>query len=297
MSRPSAHPRQLAASSVSLALTSRLAATTTDWHVHSSHAHACNLRCADLPPIALVAPDVGNGPFHIVVAGAPFHMIEPGAPVVVTRESITLPNCVVDLRPARKWQPRVTLPLPVAIAANDDFLWLHEDTASSASPLLTHPGRPQSPLQRLADASIARLRRGLQDCALAEVASAAQCLAGLGPGLTPAGDDFLLGWLFGLYCGQSRLAAHGLSFAAIAASVVTGAPARTTWLSSAWLYHAAQGEFSEPWHALANGLATSRSATAQAIQLLRGRGATSGEDALAGLLEVVASLASSGSVF
>ena len=60
-------------------------------------------------------------------------------------------------------------------------------------------------------------------------------LLGRGPGLTPAGDDVLAGFLVGAL-------AFGLDAGAIRAAVAALAPLRTTDLSAALLWYAARGE-------------------------------------------------------
>ncbi len=60
-------------------------------------------------------------------------------------------------------------------------------------------------------------------------------LLGYGPGLTPAGDDVLAGFLVGA-------AAFGLDARRMCAAIAALAPARTTALSAALLWHAARGE-------------------------------------------------------
>jgi hypothetical protein len=71
-------------------------------------------------------------------------------------------------------------------------------------------------------------------------------LAGRGPGLTPAGDDILCGYVAGLVLFQDRRAE--------AAQIAAAAAPRTTNLSATLLRHAALGELPEPAHVyLANG--------------------------------------------
>jgi hypothetical protein len=60
-------------------------------------------------------------------------------------------------------------------------------------------------------------------------------LLGSGPGLTPSGDDILTGFLAGA-------AAFGIDAAALRQATALLAPARTTALSAALLWHAARGE-------------------------------------------------------
>jgi hypothetical protein len=66
--------------------------------------------------------------------------------------------------------------------------------------------------------------------------AAAAGLLGSGPGLTPSGDDALAGFLAGA-------AAFGLDAIALREATVILAPARTTALSAALLWHAARGEY------------------------------------------------------
>jgi hypothetical protein len=66
-------------------------------------------------------------------------------------------------------------------------------------------------------------------------AAAVGRLLGSGPGLTPSGDDVLAGFLAGA-------AAFGLNAAALREATAVLAPARTTALSAALLWHAARGE-------------------------------------------------------
>jgi hypothetical protein len=69
----------------------------------------------------------------------------------------------------------------------------------------------------------------------AEATVAAARLLGSGPGLTPSGDDVLAGFLVGA-------AAFGTDATALREATAVLAPARTTALSAALLWHAARGE-------------------------------------------------------
>jgi Protein of unknown function (DUF2877) len=83
----------------------------------------------------------------------------------------------------------------------------------------------------------ARLLAGLPAAAgdrEASVAAAARLL-GRGAGLTPTGDDLLAGFLVGA-------TAFGIDAAALRHAIAVLAPARTTALSAALLWHAARGE-------------------------------------------------------
>jgi hypothetical protein len=115
------------------------------------------------------------------------------------------------------------------------------------------------------------------------LAEAVRHLAGLGSGLTPAGDDYLTGAMAGLWLLNRP---ESLPLMAETAGPKTNA------LSAAFLEAAAKGEFMEPWHALAQAWqAVDREAMAAAIKWIAEFGASSGEDALAGFSTVLLKLA------
>jgi len=105
-------------------------------------------------------------------------------------------------------------------------------------------------------------------------------LAGLGGGLTPAGDDFILGALLAAWAGL-----YGPSAPALAAGVAKAAAAATTTLSAAYVRAAARGECSAYWHRLFAALLQPQTGEAPAaLAALLAVGHTSGADALAGFL-------------
>jgi len=109
---------------------------------------------------------------------------------------------------------------------------------------------------------------------------AAGALAGLGGGLTPAGDDFLLGALYALWATRPSAQA-----AALAEAIAGSAIPRTARLSAAWLKAAARGEAGQPWHTLVGALAADDSRVLdRAVHGILSVGHTSGADALAGFV-------------
>ncbi len=111
-------------------------------------------------------------------------------------------------------------------------------------------------------------------------AGPAVALAGLGHGLTPAGDDFLCGAMAWAWLAHPEPEAF-------CQPLVRAAAPRTTALSAAWLRTAAAGEFSAPWHRLLGALANEQGHPAEieaAVREALAHGATSGADILAGLL-------------
>ncbi|MEX2030081.1 MAG: DUF2877 domain-containing protein [Anaerolineales bacterium] len=80
------------------------------------------------------------------------------------------------------------------------------------------------------------------------IARATLGLAGLGPGLTPAGDDYLSGAVLALCTAPTSLRDS------ITSVILAGVRGRTSQISWATLQAASLGEAAEPWHRLAAAL-------------------------------------------
>lgn len=207
---------------------------------------------AELPLTSLAPPPAQ--PASIVVGGGAVSWIGPAGPVVV--------------RSVREWAP--TRPAQGEVAAS---------VLAAAGTVLADTGRSG------ADAGIdSRLVAGLPGAACdydASVAVASRLL-GSGPGLTPSGDDVLAGFLAGAL-------AFGLDVAALRQAILVLAPARTTALSAALLWHAARGHCIDELAAVAAGLmGHGRGAGLEdpgpAIRRLLSVGHSSGEALALGLL-------------
>ena len=103
-------------------------------------------------------------------------------------------------------------------------------------------------------------------------------LAGLGEGLTPAGDDFLSGVMLCAWLAHPDPAQY-------CRMILDACSPRTTVLSWAFLRSAAVGECSAPWHRLLNTMPDgSVDQLGHAAREILSVGHTSGADALAGFL-------------
>lgn len=113
------------------------------------------------------------------------------------------------------------------------------------------------------------------------IARAVQDMLGLGVGLTPSGDDYLVGWLAATHQTGSDTTTQKLVSDAIRAQLT-----KTTGVSQLYLHEATQGNFAAPIRALAEAMAhgSPRDIAAAAHVLLR-HGATSGQDMLAGMID------------
>jgi len=137
---------------------------------------------------------------------------------------------------------------------------------------------------RLAMPRLCQLSEGLNRNDQELLDQAVAGLVGLGPGLTPSGDDLLGGLLVALRA-MPGTASH-LRVDALAGCITRHAAVNTTRISSAMLEQSAKGHGSASQHRLLHCLleAESRSGPANAALDVIRNGHTSGWDALAGIL-------------
>jgi len=257
--------------------------------VLASFHRACNLVTSDQEIITLVGSDIGNGPLNIVIEDTGFLAhVRPGLPAVSADGQLILgDSLLVLLEEARLWRPEVNWEcltgqrrrLEESLAALCG--WLSQNDEAEAA--LNGTSSPHN-LAFLGAAwtGIKGLLEALQRGHRSGISENAALLAGLGPGLTPAGDDYLVGLMAGLRIWPGL---HGLSPQEACKLILKATEGRTTLLSSAFLHSAAEGWLGEGWHQL---LAELVSGEASGIQRAAARilssGATSGAAALVGFL-------------
>jgi hypothetical protein len=251
--------------------------------------HTCDLVTHDGNVIALVLPQIGDGPLNIVVDGTAglFAGVEPGVPATVERTQLWISELGIDLGSAMVWEPRPDWETlrgrRTAIASQVPLLrtlCLRYAPAGSLLALLGGQLPDDVPAKAIlctAREAAEALREGWAGD-IAQLREGAVRLAGLGSGLTPAGDDFLAGVMLWSWL------AHPTPSSLCQTLVEITAP-RTTILSAAFLRAAAQGECSALWHTLLAALREGKSAKITgAVQEILAHGATSGADSLAGFL-------------
>ncbi len=300
----------------------RLAAGRSDVRVLAVFDRACDLVTPDGGIVALVLPEIGDGPLNVVVDGAVgiFDGIERDTPVTVEGTRLEIGGLRIDLGQAAVWEPRpdwealrnryaaISSHLPFLRAlcsennsvAADSIPRTEERAMESATtfsffkvnavhgyclqietgsllPLLRDSPRPANAVLSTAKTAAETLCKGWAGN-VEQLREGAARLAGLGGGLTPAGDDFLTGVML-----WSWLAHPDPSY--FCQALADAAIPRTTTLSAAFLQAAARGECSAPWHALLAALDRGIDVEiAAAAQNVLARGATSGADSLAGFL-------------
>lgn len=262
--------------------------------VESAFAEAVNLVTPQGAIFALVSPRVGNGPLNALVSHPQaLAAVQPGAQMRGDGQWLALDErWRLALAPAAQWNPipdytrlaRGPQAVRRNLAALPGFLAQHAPPASLAAPRPASGWPAAALVQAQARQLAASLLHSYRQGDLDQIAACAGRLAGLGPGLTPAGDDWLAGWLVGLHA-AAALAKGNPPLPPEAVGQAVLASARTTRLSLAFLQAAADGAAAEPWHALLATLPAAAPGPLQkaAAAIIR-TGATSGADMLAGFL-------------
>ncbi len=253
-----------------------------------------NLTADDGETISFVTPAIGNGPFNIVLPTLPLNAhitsdakcdLNPGF-ASIGGQSIRLSDPEPQI-----WEPRFAWSslnptsdeIRLVLTWLDEFLtkWVPSPQSQDI------PGVSESSLNRdlqdLLEAESKRLFLGIADRDLDMIKGSATRLAGLGQGITPDGDDLMLGALLAAWMREP-----GTFSTELGEAIVEAAADRTTPISMAWLMAAARGECTEHWHSLLNAIRTmSQEKFLQgALQIYR-QGHSSGWSALRGFQGVL----------
>jgi hypothetical protein len=239
--------------------------------------HVPNDRGGDV--VGVLTSDAARLPLGCVLFrpsnGRPLVALPSGAPAEVGGGRIVVGDLAVSA--AAWWNPRPKLPslrpalLPEGVRQLRNTLY-GEGVPHSA---FTLPGLPTGP-----GGPLAALRGAVRRADLEAALRTATRLIGLGPGLTPAGDDVMAGTIAGLV-----LLGHP-SAERFAAAVYALAAGRTTELSRALLRHAACGRVSGEYAAVLHGLVGERP-LAPAVAGLLATGSTSGRAMALGLCTAI----------
>ncbi len=286
-------PRVHRASNVSDAVPRRIAHAGVDaLRVQSIYRSVLNITTAD-GLLTVASPEGGGLPNGILADLGPDWRaigLRSGMVVSASEASIRVPDAGLEIQldGALRWSPRFQSSAGAAYAAA--ARWRRRTVATrtiagargsavgfgamlrddvSHDPLgIAHVARPMLP------GLVVALETGDRSLA-AEMATG---LIGLGPGLTPSGDDVLVGIEAALHA----LPQPSAGFLALAVGDVEG---RTTALAATLLRHAGAGEFAERLHTLlAALLGSDDEAIPTAIDRAVAWGAMSGTDCLFGVL-------------
>ena len=240
-------------------------------YVAGIYKYSCNIIGDDGRMITLALPAIGNGPFSILInVQTPFAAITPKMDVRAYHDGLKVDNRLfINLESVDCWVPRL-LQFPRSF---------HLKTSNAE--LLNDYTQWLEPLNEISTDKIVKDKLIARAMELQEALSNGNSikrpvinLAGLGFGLTPSGDDYLLGVMASLWL--TRNTTRLVEIARLACK-------KTTSLSAAFLKAASKGEFAECWHRLAFAILSQETITVQAaISEIAQIGSFSGRDALSG---------------
>jgi len=269
---------------------SRMATGNFAGSVHSVFGRACNITLDDGGMLTLLAAEFGNVPHGARLDTPPGfkfdHTLRAGERIGCRGgiARFAAAGVAIRLSGARRWHAELDKlavdfgKAPVAAAWRLTELATAQHTKAQARCGLDLPNARR---RALAEAAAA-----LQ---LQQAETAVVRLVGCGPGLTPAGDDLLVGFLAGMratagYCLDRQAFLTGFN------AIVRAAANGTNPISRTYLEHASDGAFAEPLARLAICISEGapQAEVEIAAQAALAVGATSGADGVQGLLDAMA---------
>ncbi len=247
--------------------------------------------------LALVTPEIGDGPFHVVLPYLPSDPLPQRFTMRVDDNVCALGPWRLSMRsPPRLWdaRPRWEHLSPSPTTTLSVLRRIVETAACDIS------HSPVAALTRGEDVPrIAAFERALRSQKARPIHDAAAKLAGWGPGLTPSGDDYLVGAMLALWYlapddverpefSNTLDSGFSLSASILCSWITRAAAPRTNRISRAFLKAARDGLADARWHTLLETLAAGDgSAVQQAARSILDFGATSGLDTLIGFWRIL----------
>ncbi len=250
--------------------------------------------------VVYLSPEKYRGPLTLNIPEYPVHIRQllSGAEVRISKGSLHFPvdGLWVCTDQARLWQPSPPIGAVLATDQRREILGQveHLAIANQSRPgvqsiLLQSGGRQLAGLSGDVSPSILEsLTLAYRERRLDRIVEHSQALLGLGPGLTPSGDDLLAGMLLSLNR-WGHILAPGLDIPAINREIVPLAYRKTTTLGANLIDCASQGQANERLILALDGIMTGEPGAERCAALLAGWGSSSGVDALAGMSLVTAS--------
>jgi hypothetical protein len=281
----------------------RIAPAARDWLASSAPARpyhifekVCNLINTEGEVLTLMLPPAEMNPLALELdcvneQGDLTQAIFPDSMIYLEGDSLRVGEVTIQLRSQTVWDP---VPRWDSARQNRQNV---EKTLGEVASLLSARRSPDSLAvfvtktrdlsnsavegwQSRAREPILRLLGGLKDADDQRVNSGARELAGLGPGLTPGGDDFVIGVMHALWCATTPEQARMLC-----GELLRAVANKTNRLSASYLARAAYGEAGDTWHTLIRAMARGDASTiVTPVESLIGLGHTSGQDALSGFM-------------
>ena len=239
---------------------------------------ACNLINERREVLSVVTPAIGNGPFNLVIEDDVLFSgyLNLESPISNYPNLLNLGDLTIHIQNAKLWSPRPDWEI-LHVRRDDVFAIL------SKLPVNDY----ESPGSQRSVQFSNSLASALVNADVPASVIAARELAGLGIGLTPAGDDFIMGAIYATWI------IHPPEIAGVLAEKIANIAAPlTTSLSAAWLRSAGRGEAGILWHQFFDALLSAdQVAIQESMDKIIVIGETSGADALFGFLSLLAAWA------
>ncbi len=234
--------------------------------IHSVFKKATNI-AFDETMLVLLSDELPRMPnsvrLHSVVTEELFPNLRPGMEAYIGKDSLAITPCNFSfhLSDTPLWEPRPDVTAHnwdrEAVAQHTRLLTqflaqehYQEGLVPLVEPLFLQLPLQETPLSRMALPKLRLLSKATWQQNIAGIEEAILGIAGLGPGLTPSGDDVLGGFEAVMALLSSQLSADGISRACVASIISKVAKPRTTKLSGIFLDYASRGEVAEPFGTL-----------------------------------------------
>lgn len=286
----------LIAKSIASDLNDTLTSKTVDGIVHSVFDHACNIQLEENNLVTLISPKLPNYPAAIKLDIAENRMIrsigfKTGMKSVINKDEIKMPEiCIsIKLSGAKVWDSS-----PLFLRSNISEEMLNKNIEKIRDLTLKcgeiegvasilDGNKVDNNYKNFIINPVKRLAKGISNFDYKEITEASKRLIGLGPGLTPAADDFLLGILASLYYMGYYFGNHLENLKKIAGFIIYDLPGRTTFISEIMLRNGMKARFSEPIRDLMLAVIHNTAVQDKCLNLLN-IGGTSGSDCAAGIV-------------
>ena len=263
-------------------------------HVFDS---ACNLINERREVLSIVTPQIGNGPFNLVLEDEVCFSehLRFESKVSVSPTQLYLGDLTIYTAKANIWSPHpnwetlrdnrdTTVNQLMKLSVINDQVRGLDTGFVITQPYSTTVIDPKLPITsyKPSNSLVSSLFSAFANGDISGAKEITSKLAGLGSGLTPAGDDIIMGAIYAAWI------IHPFTVASVLAQEIANTAAlRTTSLSAAWLRSAGKGEAGILWHKFFDALiSVGRIAYPTYLQEAIGNilsvGETSGADALAG---------------
>jgi len=258
--------------------------------VHHLFPNVCNLIDEGRAMVSLVLREAALGPSSMLVA-SPMgtngelrfdERYSIDTPIVRSNGGLRIGDDLFSVDSARIWNPQVDWDHCHRDHVLPYMPLIESELRSAAPPGTLDKFTSEDPLTGESGVFLAAYRfylNALRSNDLGKIAMSSRGLAGLGEGLTPSGDDFLLGSIFAMWLVDSA----GLR--KIIELIVSEATPRTTALSAAWLHAANAGEAGILWHWLFSSIVNDiEEDVIRFSRQIAETGHSSGADALSGFI-------------